>query len=41
MNIQILKELKPYSLFELENMFNVDGDEARKYFKIFIFDEYR
>lgn len=33
MNIQILKELKPYSLFELENMFNVDGDEARNILK--------
>lgn len=33
MNIQILKELKPYSLFELENMFNVDEDEVRNILK--------
>lgn len=33
MNIQILKELKPYSLFELENMFNVDEDEVRHILK--------
>lgn len=33
MNIQILKELKPYSLFELENMFNVDKDEVRNILK--------
>ena len=33
MNIQILKELKPYSLFELENMFNVDEDDVRNILK--------
>lgn len=33
MNIQVLKELKPYSLFELENMFNVDEDEVRNILK--------
>lgn len=33
MNIQILKELKPYSLFELENMFNVEEDEVRNILK--------
>lgn len=33
MNIQILKELKPYSLFELENMFKVNEDEVRNILK--------
>ena len=27
MNVQILKELKPYSFFELQSMFNVSDDE--------------
>ncbi len=29
MNVQILKELKPYSLFELQNLFNISEDEVR------------
>lgn len=33
MNIQILKELKPYSLFELENLFKVTEDEVRNILK--------
>ncbi len=33
MNIQILKELKPYSLFELENMFKINEDEVRNILK--------
>lgn len=33
MNIQILKELKPYCLFELENMFKIDEDEVRNILK--------
>lgn len=33
MNIQILKELKPYSLFELQNLFDISEDEARNVLK--------
>ena len=33
MNIQILKELKPYSLFELENLFKATEDEVRNILK--------
>ena len=33
MNIQILKELKPYSLFELENLFKVTEDEVKNILK--------
>lgn len=33
MNIQILKELKPYSLFELQGLFNISLDEVRSILK--------
>ena len=33
MNIQILKELKPYSLFELQDLFNISEDEVRSILK--------